>query len=224
MNHLVIAGPLEPVLDTAPREKYVPLAEQRKDPRYHIFKRRWMVRVPRLHMQTEEEIRTFGTPYTGDSDHDRSMQNEQINCMKTINDLLELFRKGVQFTIVDTVNTKAMHEVIQNYLAAWRREMEVGMYFTHVPREDLMDLDSLDRAIYQHARYFFQPGEIDDIISKRLGSILPDVMGLMNAAPKVVSYDAKVPEVDPDERFPKRMDFQEVFDLSPLASNTRWSI
>lgn len=186
--------------------RYIP--KDQRDPRYYIFNVMFDVRIQNLHLRTEEEVRLFGTPTVGNKAYDRQAAMEFTHVRRSIAQMAELFKENVPIKVIDPAQTKTIYEHISTYLNAWKVEMEVGMNFNKVPRDDLLLLDRFAQEIYPHACWHFKVDTFDSILARRLGSINSFTPSSLLKTNKPVVAEADVPA---EERFPVRKRFDKVF-------------
>lgn len=141
------------------------------DTAYNIFKRHFECRVPYLASLTDDEIEIHGIPYVGDAEYDHYIQNQLVYRYLTINDMVELMRRGVDIRVVKTEDTKAIFEYITEHLRAWKDVVENRVNHLQVPYDDLIDLDKLASLVYPYAKHQFKNRAIDSILAKRASSV-----------------------------------------------------
>lgn len=118
-----------------------------------IFKKLFMIRVPVTATRTEQDIKLFGTVFTGIEDIDRGHLNEWVTVMWTINRMVESYKKGIPIKVVNQNDSKVIYNHIQDHLSAWKVYKETGINLSKVPYDDLIDLDAFANQIYEVVKY-----------------------------------------------------------------------
>src|SRR5574344_1467809 len=85
-----------------------------------LFEALYMVRLPEMYLRTEDDVRTRGTPTTGDIEVDMTLQNSMVRAYRTINQIFELWKQGVNIAVINYDDTRKIYEAIQKHLLAWR--------------------------------------------------------------------------------------------------------
>jgi len=99
-------------------------------------------------------IRIFGMPTVGDPVFDRQMSTEQIDTWLTIDQMVEYFRKGVVVSLLDHQDSKRIYDIVEQYLRAWKQDLEVGINIGDAPIKDLIDLDRFANTVFSHAAQY----------------------------------------------------------------------
>lgn len=99
-------------------------------------------------------IRYFGMPTVGDPHFDRQMATEQIDSWLTINQMVEYFRKGVVVSLLTHGDSKLIYDIVEQYLRAWKQELEVGINIGDAPIQDLIDMDRFANTVHAHAAQY----------------------------------------------------------------------
>jgi hypothetical protein len=116
-----------------------------------IFERKYEIRIKKIDNMSIEEIEFYGMYSTGDKDYDESLNNEIITRWLSINEMVEYFKRGKPFSIVDAKNTEEIYEVIHKYLLSWKSRLENSLNIGNAPVEDLIALDSMASAVHGYA-------------------------------------------------------------------------
>ena len=88
-----------------------------------------------------DNIRQFGLPTVGDDGLDFDMWNQPLHVMITINDMVEYFKSGTTVTMHDNLDAERIYRIINNYLLAWREQLDRGLNIGDAPYDDLVLLD-----------------------------------------------------------------------------------
>ena len=118
-----------------------------------IFKKLFMIRVPVTATRSEQDIKLFGTVFTGNDDIDRGHLNEWVTVMWTINRMVESYKKGIPIKVINHDDTKVIYNHIQDHLSAWKVYKDNGINLAKVPYDDLVDLDAFANQIYDVVKY-----------------------------------------------------------------------
>lgn len=114
----------------------------------------YMVFVKYEDTLSAESIRQHGMPTVGDPDIDQQMRSQRVSVAITINDMVEYYRRGVIVTLQHNENAEAIYNVINNYLLAWKDQIEKGINIGDAPFDDLTLLDQFAAVVYPHARAY----------------------------------------------------------------------
>ncbi len=107
---------------------------------------------------TIDSIRQFGIPTVGDEGIDFDIQNQPLHVMITINDMVEYFKSGIRVTLNDNLDAERIYIIINNYLLAWREQLEHGLNIGDAPYDDLVLLDEF--AVMLHPVAVAHSGDI----------------------------------------------------------------
>jgi hypothetical protein len=183
---------------------YVPLNQ--RDHRWGIFKKKFLCRVPNIHMMSTDYVKHFGMPSYGDPDADRQTANELITTMLTVAEMVGYYKRGVTVRVVKIPDTKEIYEHITDHLNAWKKELEVGWHTRNAPIEDLLELDKFANAVYRFAAPQFTTQTVDSILARRMSGTLrvsrDKIMG--GNKPKVMIVNA-VGEKEEVSKIPERV-------------------
>jgi hypothetical protein len=116
-----------------------------------IFERKYEIRIKKIDNMSIEEIEFYGMYSTGDKEYDDALNNEIITRWLSINEMVEYFKRGKPFSIVDSKNTEEIYEIIHKYLLSWKNRLENSLNIGNAPVEDLIALDSMASAVHGYA-------------------------------------------------------------------------
>lgn len=116
-----------------------------------IFDRKYEVRIKKIDNMSVEEIEFYGMYSTGDKDYDQELNNEIIVRWLSINEMVEYYKRGKPFSIVDPKNTEEIYEVTHKYLLSWKDKLQNSVNIGNAPVEDLIALDGMASAIHGYA-------------------------------------------------------------------------
>lgn len=129
--------------------------DETKDSSFYIFDVKFLVSVNQLEITSSDYIRQLGFIDSGDSGINREIATENIQTQFSISEMVDLMRKGVNFSIVYKEDTIVIYEYVQHHLRRFATKMNRIGFLNRkkVPVEDLLDLEKLADKIYGHAKY-----------------------------------------------------------------------
>jgi hypothetical protein len=175
-------------------------------PDYWIFDKLWWCRVPFNQSRSVDHIKQFGTPMSGDPERDRGTANELVDRMITIERMVEYWKAGVQVYVKNRAETKNIYEAISTYLQIWKNHLENSLNVGDSPLQDLVDLDQFANVVYSHAKYQLSSTFVEDVMARRVSSVLKVARGDMFVK-KTVEFKADDTRTDEErlaEQFPDR--------------------
>lgn len=123
----------------------------------------YLVSIPEMYLRSDDDIRTRGITTSGNNDIDRAMHNNTASVYKTIDDIFELHRKGVDVAVVKYEDTEKIYNAIQAHLGAWMNYLRNGVNLYNSPFDDLIELDQFANIVYDKAKFVFTPDAINDL-------------------------------------------------------------
>ncbi len=136
-----------------------------------IFQKLFQCKVPYLLSLDDEEIDIYGVPYVNDKEYDSIMRNQEITRLLTINDMVELRKRGVWIKVLSVADTKTIYEIIIQHLSSWNTLLENGYKSPYVPYDDFVELDKLAANVYPYARSQLETNVVDSLIKGRAASV-----------------------------------------------------
>lgn len=121
-----------------------------------IFEKRYRVSVRQRDAISIEEQRAMGVTRTGDRKLDEMLDNSYQYVFLTIDDMVEMFRNGVEMTLTNSEDSKKIFEAISNHTGFWRSELKFSYNMGDAPVEDLILMEKFASAVYVHARFEFE--------------------------------------------------------------------
>lgn len=137
---------------------YLPVTEHPK--LTAIWKDLYLISLPEMYLRTEEDIRTRGTTTTGDPQLDAVMHSRYVKAYRTIDQLFELYRQGVNAYVVNYSDTEKIYYAIQAHLSCWYNYLQIGLNLSNTPFDDLMALDRFASVVYDKAKFVFDEAAI----------------------------------------------------------------
>ncbi len=118
-------------------------------------------------------MKLYGTPTVGNEDIDRAVLGQKTEAYLTINDMLELYKKGVNVEIADRDHCKSIYECISYHLSSWKHYLSTGINNNAAPLDDLKLMDEFANSVYEYAKWQFTDEIIESItiadMVKRVG-------------------------------------------------------
>lgn len=176
--------------------------QQLEDTTVGIFERLWTCGFSRNLTTSEEHYKYFGRPSTGIKALDKQFVDDVVITAITINDMVEMHRKGITVEVVNYDDTRKIYECIQKHLMAWRDWLKSAVNMvTEPPIEDLVDLDRFANAIYAHAKYLIPKDQIDSVFITQMQSRLTFSRGsIQSIFERREEANKPVEEVYPDRQ------------------------
>lgn len=173
---------------------------------YFIFEKLWWCRIPFNQSRSVEHIKHFGTPASGDPERDRGTANELVDRMITIARMVEYWKTGVHVFVKNRNECKDIYEAISAHLQAWKKHIEGSLNVGDAPLQDLVDLDQFANVVYAHAKYQFTSTFVEDVMARRVSSVLQVSRSNMFVKKQVVvtEADTRTDEERLAEQFPDR--------------------
>ena len=187
----VVAPEPELVVERESTVGFLPMDQ--RDTRYYLFSRaeRYECSVPVMQSRSLEDLRFFGTFTSGEESWDRHMANERVVRRLTINQMVEFYKKGVDFGIRQRPDTKTIYQRITDHLVAWRNELETQINPMRPPLEDLIALENFAHSIYEHAKWHFRDQYTESLLLQRMRArvshspVLAQNAGFNNSLPTI---------------------------------------
>lgn len=116
-----------------------------------IFERKYEIRIKVIDNTSIEEMQHFGRYTTGDKAFDKALLEERITRWLSINEMLEYYKRGKPFSIVNIQNAEEIYTTIHQYLLSWESRIKNSVNIGNAPIDDLIDLDSFAGKIHGYA-------------------------------------------------------------------------
>lgn len=131
----------------------------------------YMVRIPNLQLQSNDELRRFGYRTSGVDVIDRYIHMQETTCEININAMFEYYRKNITISVVRHEDSKKIYEAIQDHLKAWANGASEGIHTDPEILKDLVELDNFANKVYEHAKHYFPRNAVDMDIPEVLRGI-----------------------------------------------------
>lgn len=116
-----------------------------------IFERKYEIRIKVIDNLSVEEISHYGRYTTGDKAYDNALLEELITRWMSINEMLEYYKRGKPFRVVNIRDTEEIYATVHQYLLCWENRLKNSVNIGNAPIEDLIDLDSFAGKIHGYA-------------------------------------------------------------------------
>lgn len=119
-----------------------------------LFNYRYQVYIAPIHLYSEEYLKRFGVPATGDKEIDREYMHTPILVYMTAVDMVVHFSNGVDLTLRDPKDSVEIYEHLTEHLGRWETVLERVKHPIDVPIEDLRKMDEFALKIEPMARSY----------------------------------------------------------------------
>lgn len=116
-----------------------------------IFERKYEIRIKAIDNTSVDEISHYGRHTTGDKDYDNALLNELITRWMSINEMVEYYKRGKPFRVVNIKDTEEIYTTVHQYLLCWENRLKNSVNIGNAPIEDLIDLDSFASKVHGYA-------------------------------------------------------------------------
>lgn len=128
-----------------------------------IWEHLYLISLPEMYLRSEDDIRARGTTTTGDPQLDAVMHSRYSKAYRTINQMFELHRQGVNIYVVKYEDTEKIYNAIQAHLSIWFNYMSLGLNLYNAPFDDLLDLDKFANVVYDKAKFVFDDAALNTL-------------------------------------------------------------
>jgi hypothetical protein len=180
----------------------------------YIFEYLFKCRIPNLQTMSEEYIRFFGMPTTGDASIDQAMADQWITTMLPISKMVEYSKQGITIKIVKYDDVKVMYNYITLHLQAWKNQIGNGINVGDAPIDDLIDLDAFANLVYDQAKFQFTRDIADSLLERQMSTITrfnksnffkPDIK-INDTGDNITRINS-----EPIDNYPKRESLSDIF-------------
>ena len=130
------------------------------------------VKIPYLQSTSEDYLRIYGMPSTGNKQIDMEVANSWISTMANIATMVDHFKEGTPVRVVKQSDTKIIYDHISRHLENWKNKLQYGINIGEAPIEDLISMDRFANTVYEYAKYQFTPETISSLIGRDLSNVL----------------------------------------------------
>jgi len=165
------------------------------DPRYPIFGRLFMCRVPRIAQYGTDYLKTYGIPTSGYKDVDLGLITKPELCYITINQMVEFYNDNQMVSIVKQDDVRIIYEICQDYTFDWAKRIKDNVYIHTAPLEDLVKIDEFSEAVYQYAGHTYGNEYAKTFLPDFGGKAISDeIQSLMNMYDSIDNKKKKLKE------------------------------
>lgn len=140
-----------PAIRPNPSPSSIPM----NDPRYPIWGRLFLCKVPRISHYSTQYLETYGLHSSGNKNVDLEQAKKMTNVYITINDMIELYNQNQMVTIIKQVDYKAVYEICQDYTFDYGEKLNRSVFTHNTPIADLIKIDEFAEAVYQYAGHCY---------------------------------------------------------------------
>lgn len=140
-------------------------------PAFKIFHYYIDVVLPASYAYENKYIRE-GMPIIKDKNEMAEHLSEPVRCKKTVNEMIELYKRGCQITFVKPEDTVKVYEWLNEHLLDVRTRVGNTMQTNKIPLDDLMVMDEFARIIHTTARRY----STSDLTDAKINRSLDDLM------------------------------------------------
>ena len=121
---------------------------------YLIFHHFYECLIPQFHLFSEEEIKMFGIPATGDPIIDKGNANRLSSARLTISQMAEIYSQGSSIVLQKPEESLEICEIIFQHLTDWMNHSQKGLGGLNPPIEELKQLEHLARDLESKAMHY----------------------------------------------------------------------
>jgi hypothetical protein len=116
-----------------------------------IAERKYEIRIKAIDNTSPEEITHYGRYTTGDKEYDKALLEEHITRWMSIKEMVEYYKRGKPFSVVNVSDTEEIYTTIHQYLLHWKNRVTNSVNIGNAPIEELIHLDSFAAKIHGYA-------------------------------------------------------------------------
>jgi hypothetical protein len=125
-----------------------------KDSSFYIWDVRFSINVRQLDVTTGDYINQLGWIDSGDPGINREIANEIITLRVPISEMIDYYRKGISFSVVNKEDTVVIFEYIQNHLERFASRINSNPLNKNTfPLDDLLVMEEFADQIYSHSKF-----------------------------------------------------------------------
>lgn len=137
----------------------------RKDTTIGIWDIRYHVTYNFLNARSINDVKARGVRVTGIKRFDNEVKHEVVRAWLSINEMLGLYKRGIDVGIINRSDVVKIYEAVQDHLYEAISSTKQSINVPVKILEDLVDLDKFARSIYDHAKFdFSQKPEVSDFL------------------------------------------------------------
>lgn len=121
------------------------------DPRYPIWGRLYLCKIPRIAHYSTAYLERFGLHTSGHQSVDVELMKQDQSVYITINQMVEYYHQNTRVTIVKRNDVRLVYEACQDYTFTYAERLDRSVFASNFPVQDLVKIDEFAEAVYQHA-------------------------------------------------------------------------
>jgi hypothetical protein len=194
-----------------------------KDTVTDIWDRSWRCRFSRNLTTPVDHLEKVGIYISGDGEYELDTPDEEIDTYITINDMVEMHRKGIRISIVDYKEVEEIYRIIETHILRWRKSIEESVNIGEAPLDDLIAMDAFATSIYDKAKYLMldkaPAASALEYMRSLTGGVVPRLKSLSE-----LEEEKRLKEnpVELEKKIPERLSHESVF-KGIAAGLRRWS-
>lgn len=164
-----------------------------KDSRFYIWKVLFKVNIPVIDTYSPQWIEKFGVRVSGNEEYDEIMKHEIISTYKSIDAMVEIFRRGGRIGVTPVTDCIKIYHYIDNHLEMWARFLENSPFNRREPPiDDLLLLDEFAALCFEYARWDMANTDALSFLRRQHGvQYKHTVAALQEAIPTIASIRNK---------------------------------
>jgi len=175
---------------------------------WKIWNNRYQCFVRKLDLIPEGEIRNRGIFTYGNQAQDRDMINERILTYQTVDEMVELSRRGVTITWPKRKDAIKIYELINEHILLWVDYLRwSGMY--NAPYDDLIEMDEFACSLHAMVKFDLSSSIDKTIFNERINTLTAFSRSRLNAR-SAINIGRALTDEELDKAFPKRDSFGEL--------------
>lgn len=137
------------------RPNPTPSAVPFNDPRYPIWGRVFLCKVPRIAHYSTLYLETYGLHTSDNKNVDLEQVKKATSAYITVNAMIEYYHQNQIVTIVKPADVKTVYEICQDYTFKYADKLNRSVFQHNTPMEDLIKIDEFAEAVYQYAGHMY---------------------------------------------------------------------
>lgn len=125
---------------------------------YRIFHYYYKCYMAQHHLYSDDYMKAFGIPTSGDRDVDRNLAASKTLCQLTIADMANHLDNGANLTLEEPSKSVEIYNTVREHLLDWKRTLDQAIGEMDAPIDDLRKLDNLATEVYKVARGYMRNG------------------------------------------------------------------
>lgn len=161
------------------------------DPRYPIWGRLFLCKVPRIAFYSTAYLEQYGMHTSGNRNVDRELAKQPQAVYITINDMIEHYHQSQRISIVKQEDVKTVYEICQNYTFDFADRLNKDVFAHDAPFGDLIKIDEFAEAVYQYAGHEYGEDFARTFLPENVMKDIVDLNAMFAAIDNRISKKAK---------------------------------